>query len=162
MCYTPGIFFNIFRGYFFSGNRYFNDSSWAQAYNNSKRPLFFYFFLLYFINMYTDWNISTIDFYLFSELIYVFFYIILNCTLTNCKGVNRVHSRYWNSTHCTRIKYMTSFFLSIEIIYIFLNPINRLGSIPTGLVKKQVRYSQQCFIILFLYWWIVHLYKILM
>ena len=35
MCYTPGIFFNIFRGYFFSGNRYFNDMSWAQAYNNN-------------------------------------------------------------------------------------------------------------------------------
>ena len=35
MCYTPGIFDNKFRWHFFSGNRYFNDISWAQAYTNN-------------------------------------------------------------------------------------------------------------------------------
>ena len=35
MFYTPGIFDNIFRWHFFSGNRYFNDISWAQAYTNN-------------------------------------------------------------------------------------------------------------------------------
>ena len=36
MCYTPGIFDNIFRWHFSSsGNRYFNDISWAQAYTNN-------------------------------------------------------------------------------------------------------------------------------
>ena len=35
MCYTPGIFNNIFRWQFYSGKRYFNDILWAQAYNNN-------------------------------------------------------------------------------------------------------------------------------
>ena len=35
MCYTPGIFNDIFRWQLFSRKRYFNDIVWAQAYNNN-------------------------------------------------------------------------------------------------------------------------------
>jgi hypothetical protein len=39
MCYTPGIFDNIYRWHFFSGNRYLNDISWSQAYTNNTLSL---------------------------------------------------------------------------------------------------------------------------
>jgi len=35
MCYTPGIFNNIFRYQIFAGKRYINEILWAQAYNNN-------------------------------------------------------------------------------------------------------------------------------
>jgi hypothetical protein len=44
MCYTTGIFNNIFRWQFFCRERYFNDILWAQAYNNNTLLLAAYIY----------------------------------------------------------------------------------------------------------------------